>query len=653
MAWDLTGHIADIARRVLGPPNARLSTAAQLRFGKQGSIAVEIAGPEVGAWFDHEAQIGGGPWDLLREKAGLVDGAATAWLHSELQIGEKPKGKLRIVTTYDYRDENGQLMFQVCRLDPKDFRQRRPDGTGSWLWSTKGIRQVPYRLPELIEARGDRIFVAEGEKDCDALVRCGLFATCNAGGAGKWRAEFAPYFAGADAVVIADNDEAGQTHAQAVAESIVSVAQSVRILNLPGLPPKGDFSDWTSDGGSLPELEDLIAATLPFRHKTETAELSRIIDAGEDDVPIPPRGWLLGNAMCRGFISGNVAQGGVGKTALAIVRALALATGRPLTGEHVFQRCRVLIVSLEDDIDELRRRVRAARIHYAVTTDELHGRLFLWTPIGLKIAEQRDNSRAVVPGELEAQLRTFIAERQIDVVVIDPLVKTHTADENDNNALDGVATILARLATDMRCAVDLPQHERKGGTAEPGDANRGRGASSYRDAARLLYTITPMTDAEREQFGLREAERRSLIRLDSAKINIAPPSIEARWFRIVGVPLGNGTELYPHGDEVPTVEPWTPPDIWTEINITAANDILDQIERGPSEGRRYSAEKQAATTDRAAWRVVQNAHPDLSEKQCKAVIAEWIKSGMIETREYQDAVQRKPRLGLFVAKWPG
>ena len=258
-----------------------------------------------------------------------------------------------------------------------------------------------------------------------------------------------------------------------------------------------------------------------------------------------------------------------------------------------------------------------------------------------------------MPGELEQQLRAFIVERQIDVVEIDPLVKAHTADENDNNALDGVAIILARLATDMKCAVDLPQHERKSGTAEPGDANRGRGASAYRDAARLLYTITPMTDAEREQFGLTEAERRSLIRLDSAKVNIAPPSIEARWFRIVGVPLGNSSDLYPHGDEVPTVEPWTPPDIWAEINSSAANDILDRIERGPSEGQRYSAGKQSSTTDRAAWRVVQNRHPHLSEKQCKAVIAEWVKSGVIETREYQDAVQRKPRMGLFVAKRPG
>ena len=353
-----------------------------------------------------------------------------------------------------------------------------------------------------------------------------------------------------------------------------------------------------------------------------------------------------------GFISGLSAHGATGKTALRIVQALALATGRPLTGEYVFERSRVLILCLEDNIDELRRRVRAAMLHHGVTALDLRGHLFLWSPTGLKIAEQRDGSRQVVPGELDQQLRHVIVEREIDAVVLDPLVKSHSVEENDNTGIDAVAVILTRLASEMNCAVDVLHHERKG-SASAGDADRGRGASSFRDAARLLYTLTPMTDAEREQFGLTEAERRCLIRVDSAKVNIAPPSIEARWFRIVGVPIGNGTDLYPHGDEVPTVEPWMPPDIWVEINNSAANQILDRIERGPSEGQRYSAEKQAATTDRAAWRAVQNGHPHLSEKQCKTIIAEWVKSGMIETREYQDTAQRKTRMGLFVGKRPG
>jgi hypothetical protein len=194
-------------------------------------------------------------------------------------------------------------------------------------------------------------------------------------------------------------------------------------------------------------------------------------------------------------------------------------------------------------------------------------------------------------------------------------------------------------------------HERKG-AADPGDANRGRGASSFRDAARLLYTLTPMSEAEREQFGLMESDRRSLIRVDSAKVNIAPPSIEARWFRIVGVPLNNGTELYPHGDIVPTAEPWTPPDIWAEISTSIANDILDRIDRGLADGRRYSAAAQAGEA-RAAWRVVQTRFPQFSDEQCRKVIATWTKSGVLETRDYDDPIQRRKSTGLFVIGRPG
>ena len=268
---------------------------------------------------------------------------------------------------------------------------------------------------------------------------------------------------------------------------------------------------------------------------------SEPLDIGDDVEPIPPRGWLVGNTFCRGFISGLVAQGAAGKTAVRLLQALSLASGRSLSGEHVFQRGRVLLVCLEDGIDELRRRVRAAMLHYGLDREELRGYLFEWAPLGRKIAEQRDGSREVVAGELAEKLRAFIVARQIDLLLIDPLVKAHTAEENNNTAVDAVAVILSTLACDLDCAVDLLHHERKGST-DAGDANRARGASSLKDAARLLYTLTPMSDEEREKFGLSEAERRSLVRVDSAKVNIAPPAAEARWFKIIGVPLGNGTE---------------------------------------------------------------------------------------------------------------
>ena len=71
-----------------------------------------------------------------------------------------------IVAIYDYTDEAGKLIFQVCRFDPKDFRQRQPNGTGKWIWKVKGLRVVPYRLPEVLKAIAEKriVFINEGEK---------------------------------------------------------------------------------------------------------------------------------------------------------------------------------------------------------------------------------------------------------------------------------------------------------------------------------------------------------------------------------------------------------------------------------------------------------------------------------------------------------
>src|SRR5206468_2093606 len=127
-----------------------------------------------------------------------------------------------------------------------------------------------------------------------------------------------------------------------------------------------------------------------------------------------------------------------------------------------------------------------------------------------------------------------------------------------------------------------PHHMAKG-SADPGNANRGRGASAMKDAARLVYTLTPMAPEEAQGFGIPEADRRRLIRMDAGKVNICPAG-DAKWFRLVGVPLSNGTDLYPHGDEVQTVEVWTPPDTWAGMNHHLLNQILNDIDAGLPDG---------------------------------------------------------------------
>lgn len=194
---------------------------------------------------------------------------------------EKPKrngGRAAIVATYDYRDENGNLLFQVCRFDPKDFRQRKPDTTqpGGFTWKTTGCRRVLYRLPETLAAmvRGDVIHIAEGEKDVAALVQVGFAATCNPGGAGKWRNEYTATLKGAGVVIVADKDTAGRKHAAEVAAQLRGVAASVKVIELPDTNGKlvKDAADFFAAGGMAADFDAICAVAPEWKPDAQPAQ---------------------------------------------------------------------------------------------------------------------------------------------------------------------------------------------------------------------------------------------------------------------------------------------------------------------------------------------------------------------------------------------
>jgi hypothetical protein len=268
--------IADIAERILGKPNAKLSSRDELRFGSNGSVAVQIAGEQRGSWYDHENQVGGGPRELLTLKGGVPLEETDEWFRNNLGIvTDAPAIKRRQVATFDYCDEAGALIFQVVRLEPKNFRQRQPDGTGGWKWKVKGVRQVPYRLPQLLAASPEQIvFIPEGEMKVERLEGLGQLATCNAGGAGKWKAGFAQYFAGKRVVILPDNDRAGRDHAAMVAANLVPTAASVKMLVLPGLAEKGDIINWLDQGSTIAELYRLADVAPLFQPKSDSEAAS-------------------------------------------------------------------------------------------------------------------------------------------------------------------------------------------------------------------------------------------------------------------------------------------------------------------------------------------------------------------------------------------
>jgi 5S rRNA maturation endonuclease (ribonuclease M5) len=179
--------------------------------------------------------------DYVRGKLGLPD----------LQPKKSGNGKARspVTASYIYRDRNGAPYLRVQRTATKQFFQQHWDGA-NWIKGKPQGPKVPYRLPELLAAAPTTpVYICEGEKDADNLVKLGFLASCNSGGAdpgngSKWTAELNACFKDRHVYILPHNDAPGRQHAQHVARSLYSVAASVRIIDLPGLPPKGDVTDW-------------------------------------------------------------------------------------------------------------------------------------------------------------------------------------------------------------------------------------------------------------------------------------------------------------------------------------------------------------------------------------------------------------------------
>jgi putative DNA primase/helicase len=273
--------------------------------------------------------------------------------------GESTNGR-RIVATYDYTDEHGALLYQVVRFDPKGFAQRRPDGNGGHVWKLDGIPRVLYRLPELTGQT--TIYVVEGEKDADAVRRLHIPATTNAGGAGKWRDEYAAQLKAAGCqhvVVFPDNDPPGEAHGRDVARRCTADGLAVKMIPLPGLPEHGDVSDWLAAGHTRDELAAIVKAAPLWKERLvaqptplELTSLAELLGEPEDTLE-----WIVEDRIPAGSIAAIVAPPKAGKSTLARDLAYAVATG----GRWLGWRTRVGAVwylVLEDKRSEVRKHFR-------------------------------------------------------------------------------------------------------------------------------------------------------------------------------------------------------------------------------------------------------------------------------------------------------
>lgn len=262
---------------------------------------------------------------------------------------------------YDYTDADGRVLFQVRRYEnPKTFRQYRPDGKGGWVAGLDGTEPVLFNLPNVIEAvaLGKRVYICEGEKDALNLINDGLAATTAPMGAGKWRDSMSEVLRDApDVVILPDNDEPGRQHAALTANSLVGHGVTVRIVPLPGLPEKGDVSDWLDAGGDYDTLEGLVQATRPaaidpaLRKSWRLSEVLADLDIMRAPTAIIPRlAWKGRSTLLAASIK-------TGKSTLVGFLATQVSQG----GFFLNAKCEqgtVLIVGLEEGLGDLARRLR-------------------------------------------------------------------------------------------------------------------------------------------------------------------------------------------------------------------------------------------------------------------------------------------------------
>jgi hypothetical protein len=542
--------IAQVAKALLGAPNQYLSGKTKWRYGTHGSLSVDVT---KNVWHDHETNKGGGVLDLINRERGGDHAEALRWLNHRFGAsycdgidftkinGASHQQSSQIVETYDYVDELGTTAFQVVRYEPKDFRQRRPDGKGGWIWNLDGIRRAPYRLPELIEAiANDRpVFVVEGEKDVENLREVNIVATTCPGGANKWRLEYNHLFAGADVVVIADADEPGRKHAHSVATALSGVAKRIRLLELSAK----DASDWLAAGGTTEELWALVERTAEWKaadksgssgkaeheqgvnHGTGSAEQRR--PNGKTSTflrlsTIPPLAtdWLWLHRIPRGAQTINTGLPGTGKSQQLIDVVARVTTGTLWPdGQHCPCGDAILLTAEDQLATTVKPRLMAAGANC--------DRVFTLPAIHL---DAKTSRAFLLTDDLDELDRRLVERPETLLVGIDPVTAYMGAGKIDSHKtadVRGVLGPLAALAEKHNVAIYTITHPPKASTQA---INAFIGSQAFIAAARVGYLTVQETDDEGRPTG------RSLVTM--VKTNVGPlmPTLA---YRLAQIPVGD------------------------------------------------------------------------------------------------------------------
>ncbi|MHC2318381.1 hypothetical protein ACVIHC_005427 [Bradyrhizobium diazoefficiens] len=553
-------------------------------------------------------------------------------------------------TVYDYKLPDGTLLYQQNRYDPelragvdapsKKYLPTRPDSRRKADGSHRlknprvfgpGERRILYNWSAIIRAGpGATVFVTEGEKNADDLIKRGLLATTVI--SHQWTDECVAALTGYDVIVLADHDEDGKREANTAHGVLSKVAKTIRVVPFLHLwkhlssnkepPPNYDVSDWLNCGGNADKLIEIC------RELPADGAIVAVPHDFPSEATLPLWKFLYGSHLLRKTVSGTAAMGATGKSSLSIVEALAMTTGRPLLKFTVpAEPLRVLLINLEDNREAVDKRIAAAMKHHKLTKEDVGGRLFTIAKgeLKFKLATQ-SRSGSVLRNEpsIKAMIG-FLIENKIDVFSIDPFISTHAVNENDNSAIRSVIEIYDEIAEAANCAVSIWHHTRKANGQEA-SIDSARGAGSFADACRSIRILETMTATEAKKNEL--PKHSQYFRSFSGKLNFAPPTDESDWFQIVSVSLDNGSDADLFGDDIGVVETWTPPaNEKQDLAINEMSDICSEVAKAE-----WREDVRSSMWVGKAVANALNLSAEDNKEKIKGILKTMLKTGMLKTR---------------------
>lgn len=398
-----------------------------------------------------------------------------------------------------------------------------------------------------------------------------------------------------------------------------------------------DFNDdWTLKADIAPESSGVCAGIQPTPYKWRPA------------AKIPPRQWLFARHLIKGFLSLTVAPGGLGKSSMVLVEALAMATGEPLLGDAPPMPLRVWVWNGEDPREEIERRIAAACLHYGIQPDDIADRLMIDSGRDVPISLATANGGGVqVAKPVTEALIAAIKASKVDVLIIDPFVTSHTVPENDTTAMNAVVAQWRLIADATGCAVELVHHTSKAGAMNADDFGvyASRGAGALIDGVRSARVLSRMRDDEAEKFGIEDAPA-SYFRVTMGKANLAPPE-KAVWRRMIGVRLENGRDWWQQGDTVGVCLPWTPPDAFEGVSIRDLKRVQDAIaacQEAPKANERSAdwcgyviADVMGLDAGKGLKKADQTAAQRIARAKVRTLLSGWVKSGAIAQESVRSA----------------